>query len=455
MSQRVVVLGGGPAGDVAALRGAQRGAQVTLVERAELGGTCLNWGCIPTKSLLATSDLLRRIRRAEHLGIAVGEVSVDFARMMARKEEPVLAMRSGVEAACKRRGVRVVRGQGVVEDGAVRVGDERVEYDQLILCVGTEPTGLRGIDMEHPRVVTSNGILRLETLPRRLVVVGGGVIGCEFASFFAPLGVAIDVVEVLPEILGGVDPRVVREFRRLVEREGIRFHTGRRIESVDYREDGVTATLDDGAALDADLMLVSVGRTPQTAGIGLEAAGVRLTAGGHVEVDENLRTANPRIWGAGDCIGGLQLAHLGSAEGARAVENALGIGVRPMDRTVVPSCIYTHPEIAMVGLTPQAAQAAGYEVRVGQARFLGNGKALGEDEPEGLAQIYTEAGSGSILGATVMGVHAVEVIHEIGVAISDGLTADELGDIIHAHPTVSELVMDAADQAVGLAPYLS
>ena len=229
MSPRVLVLGGGPAGDVAALRGAQRGADVVLVERAELGGTCLNWGCIPTKSLLATADLLRRIRRAGELGLRVGEVEVDFPRMMERKEEVVVAMRGGVEAACKRRKVRVVRGQGVLEDGAVRVGEERLEYDHLIVCVGTEPSGLPGIDMGHPRVVTSNGVLRLPTLPRRLLVIGGGVIGCEFASLFAPLGVAVSVVEVLPQILAGVEPRVVRDFRRLVEREGITFHAGRRV----------------------------------------------------------------------------------------------------------------------------------------------------------------------------------------------------------------------------------
>jgi dihydrolipoamide dehydrogenase len=454
MTPRVVVLGGGPAGDVAALRGAQRGADVVLVERAELGGTCLNWGCIPTKSLLATADLLRRIRRAGELGLRVGEVEVDFPRMMERKEEIVVAMRGGVEAACKRRKVRVVRGQGIIEDGAVRVGEERLEYDHLIVCVGTEPSGLPGIDMSHPRVVTSNGVLRLQTLPRRLLVIGGGVIGCEFASLFAPLGVAVTVVEVLPQILAGVEPRVVRDFRRLVEREGITFHTGRSVEKVDYRDDAVTATLDDGTAIEADLVLVSVGRAAQTAGIGLEGAGVELTARGHIVVDEMLRTANPRIWAAGDCIGGLQLAHLGSAEGARAVENALGVGVRPMDRTVVPSCIYTHPEIAMVGLGQEAAKAVGHEVKVGQARFLGNGKAVGENEPDGLVQLLSDASTGEILGATVMGVHAVEIIHEVGVAISGGLTVDELGDIIHAHPTVSELVMDAAEQTEGLAPYL-
>ena len=425
------------------------------MERAELGGTCLNWGCIPTKSLLATADLLRRIRRAGELGLRVGEVEVNFPRMMERKEEVVTSMRRGVEAACKRRKVRVVRGQGVVEEGAVRVGDERLEYDHLVVCVGTEPSGLLGIDMSHPRVVSSNGILRLEELPRRLLVIGGGVIGCEFASFFAPLGVAVTVVEVLPQILAGVEPRVVREFRRLVEREGIVFHTGRRVDSVDYRDDGVTARLDDGTAIEAELILVSVGRAAQTRGIGLEAAGVELTPQGYIVVDDLLRTANPRIWAAGDCIGGLQLAHLASAEGARAVENALGVEVRPIDRTVVPSCIYTHPEIAMVGLGVEAARAAGYEVEVGQARFLGNGKALGEAEPDGLVQLCAEAATGRILGATVMGVHAVEIIHEVGVAISDGLTVGELGDIIHAHPTVSELVMEAAEQAGGLAPYLS
>ena len=178
---RVVVLGGGPAGDVAALRAAQLGAQVTLVERAELGGTCLNWGCIPTKSLLAGADLLRKIRMADQFGINVGEVSIDFPRMMERKEEVVLKMRSGVEAACKRKQVTVVREQGVVDGDGVVAGGERYEYDQLILCTGTEPSGLPGIDMEHLAVVTSNGVLRLERIPRRLLVIGGGVIGCEFA----------------------------------------------------------------------------------------------------------------------------------------------------------------------------------------------------------------------------------------------------------------------------------
>ena len=233
-------------------------------------------------------------------------------------------------------------------------------------------------------------------------------------------------------------------------------HLGRQVSEVsEYREDGVTVKLDDGTEISAEKLLVSVGRRSQAGDIGLEALGVEVTDRGIVVVNEYLRTANPAIWAAGDCIGGLQLAHLASAEAGRAVENALTGHLIPMDRTVVPSCIYTHPEIATVGLNADDAKEAGYDVKLGQARFGGSGKALAEGEPDGYAQLVTDAGTGLLLGATIMGVHAVEMIHEIGVAISEGLSVSELGEIIHAHPTVSEMVMDAAQQAVGVAPYLS
>ena len=452
---RVVVLGGGPAGDVAALRAAQLGADVTMIERAELGGTCLNWGCIPTKALLATADLLRKVRRAEEYGLVVPEVSFDFPKIMARKEDVVLKMRSGVEGAAKRKGVKVVRGEGRVDGDAVVVDGERYVYDHLVVCVGTEPSGLPGYDMDHPAVLTSNDILVLESVPESLIVVGGGVIGCEFASLFAALGTKITIVEILPRLLAGIDNRTATQFQKLMEKEGVTVHLGRQATVSEYRDDGLTVTLDDGTEVSAEKLLVSVGRRSQAAGIGLEELGVEVTDRGIVVVDEYLRTANPKIWAVGDCIGGLQLAHLASAEGGRAVENALTGHLIPMDRTVVPSCIYTHPEIATVGLNADAAKEAGFDVKLGQARFVGSGKALGEGEPDGYAQLVTDAGTGLLLGATIMGVHAVEMIHEIGVAISDGLTVAELGEIIHAHPTVSEMVMDAAQQAVGVAPYLS
>jgi dihydrolipoamide dehydrogenase len=456
VSARVVVLGGGPAGDVAALRAAQLGASSTLIERAELGGTCLNWGCIPTKSLLASADVLRTVRNAAEFGVTVGEPKIDFGRMMARKEEIVLKMRGGVEAACKRKNVAVIHGQGVIEGDAVVVDGKRYSFDNLIVAVGTEPVGLPGLDMHHPAVMTSNDVLRLTAIPKRLVIIGGGIIGCEFASLFAALGSDITVVELLPRILAPVDTKTTAYFQRIVEKEGVKFLTGRKVVGVDdYRKNGITIKLDDGTKLDCEKLLVSVGRAPLTKGIGLEAAGVKLDARGNIVVDQFLQTANPKIYAIGDCVGGLQLAHKGSAEGHRAAENALGHDRMPMDYTVVPSCIYTHPEIAMVGLNVDTAKDAGYETVLGQARFVGSAKALAEGQPDGFAQLVADKATGRILGATIVGIHAVELIHEIGVAMSDALTLAELGSIIHAHPTVSEMVMDAAQAGVGVAPYLS
>jgi dihydrolipoamide dehydrogenase len=456
VSPRVVVLGGGPAGDVAALRAAQLGAQVTLIERAHLGGTCLNWGCIPTKALLASADLLRKIRRADEFGIDVPAPRVNFAKMMSRKEDIVVRQRAGVESACKRKKVDVVRGQGVVAGEAVVVDGARFPYDVLVLAVGTEPAGLPALDMDQPAVITSNGVLRLETVPASMLVVGGGVVGCEFASLFLALGTQVTIVEVLPRILIGVDARTAAQFQKTLEKEGAHVLTGRTLADVlQYRRDGLVALLDDGTKLDVEKLLVSVGRLPQTRDIGLEGLGVKVDQRGHVETDDFLRTANPKVYAVGDCRGGLQLAHKASAEGARAVENALGAHPMRMDWSVIPSCIYTHPEIATVGLNADTAKEAGHEIKLGTARFIGEGKALAEGEPDGYVQIVADKKTDRILGATIVGVHAVEIIQEIAVAMSDALTMEELGSIIHAHPTISELVMDAAEQGEGVAPYLS
>jgi len=456
LSPRVVVLGGGPAGDVAALRAAQLGAEVVLIERRELGGTCLNRGCVPSKALLAISALARKIQHAGEFGLEVGELRFDFARMQARKDEIVLRMRRGVEAACQRHQVRVVSAEGRLEGDRVRAGEESIAYDHLVVCVGTEPSPLPGLDLADERVITSDGVWTLEQIPARLLIIGGGVIGCEFASLFGPLGSQVTVVELLPQLLSGVDRKVAQQFQRLLEADGVTFHLDSRVESLEANEQGIRAATSFGTELVSDLVLVAVGRRTQTDGIGLGEAGVELDERGQIVVSAELQTANPKIWAAGDCIGGLQLAHLASAEAARAVENALGAGPRrALDRTVVPNCIFTYPEIATVGLQADAARAEGREVRVGQARFTGEAKALAEGESDGQVQLVADAKSGLLLGATIMGPHAVELIHEVGVAISDGFTMAELGEVIHAHPTVSEVVMDAAQQGCGVAPYLS
>ncbi|HEY6357251.1 MAG TPA: FAD-dependent oxidoreductase [Vicinamibacterales bacterium] len=368
----------------------------------------------------------------------------------------VLKQRAGVENACKRKKVEVVHGQGVIAAEAVVVNGTRFPYDFLIVAVGTEPAGLPILDMDQPAVITSNGVLRLETMPKSMLVIGGGVVGCEFASLFAALGTQVTIVEVLPRILIGVDARTAGQFQKMIEKEGVRVLSGRTLaEVLQYRRDGLVALLDDGTKIDVPKLLVSVGRLPQTRDIGLDGAGVKIDQRGHIETDDFLRTANPKIYAIGDCRGGLQLAHKASAEGARAVENALGAHPMPMDWSVIPSCIYTHPEIATVGLNADTAKDAEHEVKLGMARFVGEGKALAEGEPDGYVQIIADKKTDRILGATIIGVHAVEIIQEITVAMSDALTMAELGSIIHAHPTVSELVMDAAEQGEGVAPYLS
>ncbi len=453
---RVVVLGGGPAGDVAALRAAQMGASVSMVEKEYLGGTCLNWGCIPTKALLATADLLRKIRRADEFGLVVPEVSFNFSKMMDRKTDIVGKLRGGVEAACKRHKIEVVMSAGRVVDGAVEADGRSIPYDILIVTTGTSVAGLPGLDMDHPSLMTSNDILVLEEVPKRLLVIGGGVIGCEFASMFAALGSEITVVEMLPRLLAGIDNRTATQFQRTLEKEGVAFHLGTKVSGMEYGETSVTATLENGTVIEADKVLVSIGRRANTRDIGLEAAGVIVDERGFIQVDEYLQTANPRIYAAGDCIGGLQLAHLAEAEAHRAIENAMNHGPRmAMDRTVVPSCIYTHPEIATVGLHADAAKEAGHEVKLGTARFGGSGKALGEGEADGFVQLVADKTTDELLGATIMGAHAVELIQEIGIALADGLTMSELGSIIHAHPTVSEMVMHAAQQGEGVAAYLN
>ncbi len=455
MSPRVAVLGGGPGGAVAALRAAQLGADVTLIERAHVGGTCLNWGCIPTKALLAGADLLRRIRHAADFGIHLGEPRIDFVRMMARKEEIVSRQRAGVEAAIARKRIRLVRGPGVVRDDGIAVGDSLHPYDVAIIAVGTQPVLPPGIDGTNPHVLTSDDVLRLDRLPHSMLILGGGVVGCEYASLFAALGTRVTVVELLPRLLTGVDERAAAHLQRALERDGVRVLTSRRLAELHAADGGIAARLDDGTQVLADDLLVAVGRAPQTRGIGLEEAGIVLDERGCVRVDAYLRTTNPRVYAIGDCVGGAQLAHKASAEGHRAVENALGVHPAPMDYTVVPSCIYTHPEIACVGLHATAAAAAGHRITTGQARFAGSGKALAEGDAEGFAQIVADADTGRILGATLVGLHAVEIIHEVAVAMADGLTLDDLGAVIHAHPTVSEVIMDAAQAGEGVAPYLS
>jgi dihydrolipoamide dehydrogenase len=453
---RVLVLGGGPAGDVAALRAAQLGASVILVERDLLGGTCVNRGCIPTKALLASSELVSRLREAADWGIALGEVGVDWPAMRDRAMGIAAKMRGGVEQACRRRGVTVVHGDGwLAAPDRVCVetadGPQELSAPTVVIATGSEPARLPEIDPDEPAVLTSTTALEMNELPESMLIVGGGIIGCEFASMMAPLGCRVTLVEALPAILSGEERRVSQTMTQALRRQDVEVLADTTVaEVLEYRPDGVVARLSDGSERAAARVLVAVGRAPNTADVGLEELGIR-TERGLIAVDDHLRTGVGDVFAVGDAIPGPQLAHLGQAEGANAVETALD-GPRVLDRSMVPSCVYTLPEIARVGLTEEGAREAGLDVTVGTGRLGANGKALAMGETLGFCRLVVDRASDRLVGATIMGPHATDLIHELGLALLYGISAREVGLMIHAHPTVAEAVMDAAHEVhdVGL-----
>ncbi len=447
---RIVILGAGPGGYVAALRAARLGAAVTLVEKGLVGGTCLNRGCIPTKALLASAEALARARSGEEYGFAVaGPVHPDIERMMQRKDRIVEQLRAGVETLLKRAGVSLVRGTARLSGpGAVAVDTGTstlsMEADKIVIATGSEPARLPGFDFGHRCILTSTGALELHEIPDSLLIVGAGVIGAEFASFFAELGTAVTMVEMMPQMLPQEGRRLAKQFQGLYRKRGIQVLLNTKVDAVtEYAEGHATARLSDGQELTVSKILISVGRQPNTSGIGLEAAGVETDGRGYVVVDEYLETTAPGIYAIGDVNGGLLLAHVASYEAGVAVENCLG-GRRARDLRVVPSCTYSFPEVASVGLSEDQAREKGYEPVTGTYRFAALGKALAMGEEVGYVQLVADKDSDLLLGASMMGPHVTDVIHEVAVAVQNGLSVRQLGNTIHAHPTIAEAVMEAA-----------
>lgn len=455
---RIVILGSGPGGYVAALRAARLGATVTLVEKDLIGGTCLNRGCIPTKALLASAEALARARAGEEFGFVVtGSVQPDFPRMMERKAEVVERMRGGIEVLLKKAGVHVVHGTGRLAPGGrvlVETGEEAggnagaetvaLEADKIIIATGSEPAHLPAFDFTHPTVLTSTSALELAAIPASLLIVGAGVIGCEFASIFAELGTQVTMVEMMPQMLPLEDKRLSKQFEGLYKKRGIRVMLKTKVERIaEYAEDHVVAALSDGTEVTAEKILVSIGRKPNTAGLGLEAAGVEIDNRGYVLVNDYLETTAPDTYAIGDVNGGLLLAHVASYEALLAVDNCLGAR-RARDLRSVPSCTYSMPEVASVGLNEEQAREAGYEPLTGTYRFGALGKAVAMGEDVGYVQLVADKETDLILGANMMGPRVTDVIHEVALAVQNGLTVEQLGSTIHAHPTIAEALMEAA-----------
>ncbi|MCX6374314.1 MAG: dihydrolipoyl dehydrogenase [Actinobacteria bacterium] len=448
---KLLVLGGGPAGYVAAGRAAQLGAEVTLVEAREIGGTCLNRGCIPTKAMVAGAQRLHAAREAGAFGVQTGAVILDFSAFMARKDAVTAQLRDGVAHLLKARKVEVVAGRAALAGpGRLRLGDGReLAGDAVILASGSEPVRMGLFDWSDPRLMTSDELLAIDHVPESLLIVGGGVIGCEFASVFARLGTAVTVVEMLDQLLPGEDKRTGRTLQQAFKKNGIVVHVKTAVEAAAGSEAGITVSLGGGRELTATRVLVAVGRRPLSAGIGYAEAGVELDARGFVVADETCRTTLGGVFAAGDVAGPPLLAHWAYHQGMIAAENAVTGSALECDRSLVPSCVFSSPEVASCGLTEDAAAAAGVAHEVAQVRFNGNSKAVIEGEPDGFVRIVCELGGGRLLGASLIGPHVTELVHEIALAVHSGLTLADVAATIHAHPTLAETVGEAALGGLG------
>ncbi|NCD25476.1 MAG: dihydrolipoyl dehydrogenase [Deltaproteobacteria bacterium] len=467
MSQRITIIGGGPGGYTAAFAAARAGASVTLVEAVHMGGTCLNWGCIPTKTIKASAEALETARRLAEFGITgASEARPDMPAIIARKNKVTGILRGGLEKTCAKLKVTLLRGRGeVVNAGLVRVHDadgavREVEGDKVIIATGSSVLDIPSLPVDHACIITSDDALELQSVPERMLVVGGGVIGCELAFIFQALGAKVTVVEGLDRILPV--PSIDADLSKLVQREmkkrGIGCELARTASKAEVTDAGVRVTLGPSpfvanlppsaqkeSEVEADMVLLAVGRVPNTTGLGLAGAGVATDGRGWIKVDEKLGTSVPGIYAVGDVLGParIMLAHVAAMEGLVAVKNCLGAS-ESMDYSVVPAAVFTSPEVATVGLTEAQAREKGFNVTCPQSNFRELGKAQAMGELAGLFKLVVDADSGRLLGAHLAGAHVSDIIAEPTLAMRLGATAQDLARTIHAHPTLAEGILETA-----------
>lgn len=445
----VVVIGGGPAGHPAAMRAAQIGKKVVLVEKSRLGGTCLNRGCIPTKTLIASSERLVEVREAEKLGVRVAKAEPDWEAILERKNRVIETLTRGIEARLRSSSVELVKGNASItpEREVLVEGTEKdliLKAEKIIIATGSEPREIPVFDFSKPSVLTSTDALNLEKIPESLVVVGSGVIGSEFAAIFGSLGTNVVMVEMMDKMLPTEDSRVSRQMKNLFSRSGIEVMTSTSVQEVlEYQEGGIKLKLSTGEVLEAEKVLVSIGRKLNSSALGLEKLGIEVEKDGAIKVNERMETSESGIFAAGDVTGGIMLAHVATFEGIVAAENACGREAK-MDYDVVPSCVFTSPEIASVGINMDTAKEEELDVKVSRIPFSGLGKALAMGEERGFVQLIVDGKTDCVLGAQIMGAHASDLIHEVALAMKLGATASQIEQTIHAHPSLSEAVMQAA-----------
>ncbi len=432
----LVVIGGGIGGYTCAIRASQLGKRVALIEQREIGGTCLNRGCIPTKALLRSAELYDLFKSSENFGVSADNIRIDLDRMMQRKSEVVLKLRNGVEYLLKKADVKVIKGKGeITEKNRVKVNGDTIETEDIVIATGSEPAQLLGTDGE--RVMTSDEALNLHELPGSMVIVGAGAIGVEFAVFLSSLGTKVKIIEMMDHVLPVLnDDKTTKLLSSALRRKGIEIKTGSKIERME-KEQEVTAILEGGERISAERALVSIGRKLNS------PEGVVKTERGRIIVNERMETSVESIYAIGDVTGGLMLAHKAMHEGIVAAENIAG-AERVMDYSVIPSVVYSKPEVAWVGLTENEVK----DPLIGECPFSANGKALCEGESYGNAKIVAEK-SGRIAGAQIIGPQASMLIEEIALAIKAKASLEDIAELVHPHPSLNEVIFEACSRALG------
>ena len=443
----VAVIGSGPGGYTAAIRAAQLGKSVALIEKDKLGGTCLNVGCIPSKALLANAAVLHQVKRAAEFGITTGPISFHYDKMKARKDSVVAKIRSGLEGLIKSNKITIFRGGAQFESPRELkvIGQDNlfISADQIIIASGSVPTDVKAFPCDHKRILNSTSMLEVTEAPKSLAIVGGGYIGCEFASLFAELGTKVTILEALPMILTPQGKEISQFMTKSFTAKGVDIQTNVKVLGIENKGSHVHISLEGRKTMEADLCLVSVGRKIYTDGLHLEKAGLKLAEKGYLETDDRMETEVKGIYAIGDLTGKWMLAHVASHQGIVAASNAAGHAEK-MNYDAVPAVVFTTPEIATVGMTLEGALSAGYNAVAGTFPFMALGKAQAAMETEGFSQVISDKKTGQILGAIVIGHEASNLIAEMALAIQNELTLDSVIGTIHAHPTLAESWLEAA-----------
>ncbi|MBK5244673.1 MAG: dihydrolipoyl dehydrogenase [Eubacteriaceae bacterium] len=453
---KVTVIGAGPGGYQAAIMAAKLGADVTIVEKDSPGGTCLNRGCIPTKTLLATSDVLETIHKAKEFGINVdGTNTPDFKAIIKRKAKIVSGLVKGIEYLFNANNVTLVKGTGkLIDKNTVEVikddgSTETVAADKVILATGSVPIVPGMFQFDGKKVISSDEVLDLQELPKSMIIVGGGAIGCEIGQFLSRMGTQITIVEMVEQILPLEDAETAKQLVRQFKKDKVKVMTGNGISGVEVTETGVTANLANGKSVEAELMLVAIGRRSFLDNLNAQEAGVELDERGRIKVNDKMETSVDGIYAIGDIVSTPFLAHVASKEGIVAAYNAVNDSGKKVVYKAVPRCVYTDPEVAAVGLTERECEAQGMAYKVGQFDFRALGKAQAMGKIQGFVKIIVDS-KDVIIGAAVVGAHATDLLTELSLAVHLGLTAEQVGDCIHAHPTLSEAIMEAAHDVHGV-----